>query len=99
MSKQSQNPFKWRHFQCDIIMLRVSWYLRYTLSYRDLEEMMLEQGLHIVHTRIYRWVQYYAPKLERRYRPHLNTINGSWHFDEMYIKIKKQWMCLYRTVD
>lgn len=65
MSKQSQNPFKWRYFQSDIILLCVRWYLRYSWSYRDLEEMMLERGLHIVHTTIYRWMQYYAPKLDR----------------------------------
>ncbi len=54
MSSQSQNPFKWRHFQADIILLCVRWYLRYALSYRDLEEMMREPGLYIDHTTIYR---------------------------------------------
>ena len=49
------HPFKWRHFQSDIILLCVRWYLRYALSYRDLEEMMLERGLHVDHTTIYRW--------------------------------------------
>ncbi len=49
-----QNPFKWRHFQSDIILLCVRWYLRYSLSYRDLEEMMLERGLHVDHTTIFR---------------------------------------------
>ena len=48
------NPFKWRHFQAAIILLCVRWYLRYPLSYRDLEEMMLERGLHVDHTTIYR---------------------------------------------
>ena len=47
-------PFKWRHFQADIILLCVRWYLRYSLSYRDLEEMMLERGLQVDHTTIYR---------------------------------------------
>jgi transposase-like protein len=56
MSNHSQNPFKWRHFQADIILLCIRWYLRYTLSYRDLEEMMLERGLSVDHTTIYRWV-------------------------------------------
>lgn len=56
-----QHPFKWRHFQSDIILLCVRWYLRYALSYRDLEEMMLESGLQVDHTTIYRWVQTYAP--------------------------------------
>jgi len=49
-----QHPFKWRHFQADIILLCVRWYLRYSLSYRDLEEMILELGLHVDHTTIYR---------------------------------------------
>jgi len=47
-----QNPFKWRHFEADIILLCVRWYLRYSLSYRDLEEMMRERGLHVDHTTI-----------------------------------------------
>lgn len=54
-------PFKWRYFQSDIILLCVWWYLRYPLSYRNLEEMMLEQGLRVNHTTVYRWVQAYAP--------------------------------------
>jgi IS6 family transposase len=94
-----QNPFKWRHFQADIILLCVRWYLRYALSYRDLEEMMLERGLHVDHTTIYRWVQRYAPELEKRCRPHLKACNDSWKVDETYIKIKKVWMYLYRAVD
>ena len=49
-----QNPFKWRHYEADIILLCVRWYLRYSLSYRDLEEMMRERGLHVDHTTIYR---------------------------------------------
>ncbi len=63
MSKQSQNPFKWRHFQYDIILLHFPWYLRYSLSYRDLEEMMVGRGLHIVHMRIYHWVQVLRTKI------------------------------------
>src|SRR5690242_17334382 len=99
MSSQSQNPFKWRHFQADIILMCVRWYLRYALSYRDLEEMMRERGLYIDHTTIYRWVQHYAPELEKRCRPHLNACNDSWRVDETYIKIKKVWFYLYRAVD
>jgi IS6 family transposase len=93
-----QHPFKWRHFQSDIILLCVRWYLRYALSYRDLEEMMRERGLHVDHTTIYRWVQHYAPELERRFRPHLKSTNDSWRVDEISIKIKKQWISLYRAV-
>jgi transposase-like protein len=94
-----QTPFKWRHFQAEIILLCVRWYVRYALSYRDLEEMMLERGLHVDHTTIYRWVQRYAPELEKRCRPHLKACNDSWKVDETYIKIKKVWFYLYRAVD
>ena len=94
-----QHPIKWRHFEAEIILLCVRWYLRYALSYRDLEEMMLERGLHVDHTTIYRWVQHYAPELEKRSRPHLKACNDSWRVDETYIKIKKVWTYLYRAVD
>ena len=99
MSDQPQNLFRWRHFQADSILLCVRWYLRYSLSYRDLEEIMQERGLHVDHTTIYRWVQYYAPELERRCRPHLKVCNDSWKVDETYIKVKKAWVYLYRAVD
>ncbi len=95
----TSTPFKWRHFQADIILLCVRWYLRYSLSYRDLEEMMAERGLTVDHTTIYRWVQHYAPELEKRCRPHLKACNDSWRVDETYIKVKKVWTYLYRAVD
>jgi transposase, IS6 family len=94
-----QNPFKWRHFEAEIILLCVRWYLRYSLSYRDLEEMMRERGLYVDHTTIYRWVQCFAPELDKRCRPHLKACNDSWKVDETYIKIKKVWRYLYRAVD
>ncbi|BCL77656.1 hypothetical protein ccbrp13_01210 [Ktedonobacteria bacterium brp13] len=93
-----QPPFKWRHFEAEIILLCVRWYVRYALNYRDLEEMMLERGLHVDHTTIYRWVQRYVPELEKCCRPHLKACNDSWKVDETYIKIKKTWMYLYRAV-
>jgi transposase-like protein len=93
------SPFKWRHFEAEIILLCVRWYLRYSLSYRDLEEMMLERGLQVDHTTIYRWVQHYAPEMDKRSRPHLKACNDSWRVDETYIKVKKVWMYLYRAVD
>jgi len=93
------SPFKWRHFEAEIILLCVRWYLRYALSYRDLEELMLERGLHVDHTTIYRWVQRYAPELEKRCRPHLKATTDSWRVDETYVKIKGTWMYLYRAVD
>jgi transposase, IS6 family len=73
--------------------------LRYSLSYRDLEEMMEERSLAVDHTTIYRWVQAYAPELERRLRPHLRLTNDSYRVDETYIKVKGAWKYLYRAVD
>jgi transposase-like protein len=77
----------------------VRWYLRYALSYRDLEEMMRERGLSLDHTTIYRGVQRYAPELEKRCRPHLRPTTDSYRVDETYIKIKGRWCYLYRAVD
>src|SRR5436190_16808699 len=96
---KNPSPFKWRHFEAEIILLCVRWYLRYSLSYRDLEEMMLERGLQVDHTTIYRWVQCYAPELEKRLRPHLKATTDSWRVDETYIKVKGSWTYLYRAVD
>src|SRR5438552_930980 len=69
------------------------------LRYRDLEEMMRERGLHVDHTTIYRWVQRYAPELEKRCRPHLKATTDSWRVDETYVKVKGTWVYLYRAVD
>lgn len=91
--------FKYRHFEPEVILLCLRWYLRYSLSYRDLEEMMAERGLSVDHTTIYRWVQHYAPILEKRCRAKLKMTNDSWRVDETYIKVKRQWMYLYRAVD
>ncbi len=94
-----KQPFKWRHYQPKIILLCVRWYLRYPLSYRYLEEMMAERGLSVDHSTVYRWVQAYAPELEKRCRPQLKSTNDSWRVDETYIKVKGKWKYLYRAVD
>ncbi len=91
--------FKYRHYQAEIILLCLRWYLRYSLSYRDLEEMMVERGLCVDHTTIYRWVQHYAPILEKKCRAKLRSTSDSWRVDETYIKVKGIWMYLYRAVD
>ena len=96
---KKENLFKWKHYQPDIILLTVRWYLRYNLSFRDLVEMMEERGLSIAHTTIMRWIHQYGPQLEEKVRHHLNPTNDSWRVDETYIKIKGQWMYLYRAVD
>ena len=81
------SPFKWRHYSAEISLLCIRWYLRYSLSYRVLEEMMTERGLGVDHTTIYRWVQDYAPELDRRSRPYLKPTNDSWRVDETYVKV------------
>ena len=94
-----KQPFKWKHFQGEIILLCVRWYLKYALSYRNLEEIMLERGLSVDHTTIYRWVMIYAPQIEQKARKHLKSTNDSWRVDETYIKVKGKWKYLYRAVD
>ncbi len=94
----SEQPFKWKHFQGEIILLCVRWYLKYALSYRNLEEIMIERGLSVDHTTIYRWVMIYAPELEKRSRNYLKPTNDSWRVDETYIKVKGKWKYLYRAV-
>ncbi|STX88389.1 IS6 family transposase [Legionella feeleii] len=92
--------FKWRHFKQDIILMLVRWYLAYSLSYRDVEELALERGLKVDHSTINRWVIAYAPKLEEIFRKrHKRPVGSSWRMDETYIRVKGQWMYLYRAVD
>jgi len=95
----ASNPFKWRHVQGETILLCVRWYLRYALSYRDLEEMMIERGLKVEYSTICRWLLAYAPELEKRAKPHLKPTGDSWRVDETYVKVKGQWMYQYRAVD
>lgn len=91
--------FKRRRFDSDIILLCIRWYLAYPLSYRNIEEMMLERGVKVDHTSINRWVLKYTPLLEKRFRRHKHIVRTSWRMDETYIKIKGNWRYLYRAVD
>jgi transposase-like protein len=91
--------FKGRHFDREVIILCVRWYLRYKLSYRDLVEMMAERGLSLAHTTIMRWVQRYVPEFEKRWSRFARPVGGSWRVDETYVRIKGRWTYLYRAVD
>jgi putative transposase len=92
--------FKQRHFKQDVILMLVRWYVAYALSYRDIEELAAERGLKVDHSTINRWVIHYAPKLEETFRKrHKRPVGISWRMDETYIKVKGQWLYLYRAVD
>ena len=78
----------------------VRWYLAYSLSYREIEELALERGLQVDHSTINRWVIKYSPQLEESFRKrHKRRVGRSWRMDETYIKVKGQWVYLYRAVD
>ena len=91
--------FKWRHTEPELILCTVRWYLRYSLSFRDVEELLSERGLEVDHTTIWRWVQRYGPELEERLRRHLKPTNTSWRVDETYVRAKGRWGYLYRALD
>jgi len=91
--------FKWRHYFLAIILRCIRWYCRYSLSYRDVEELSQERGLRVDHSTIYRWVQAYSPLLDKRCRPHLRPPSDSWRVDEVYVNIKGRGRWLYRAVD
>src|ERR1700691_2398416 len=91
--------FKGRQFTAEVILWAVRWYLMFPISYRDLELMLLDRGVEVDHTTIFRWIQAYATELEKRIRPHLRMSNGSWRVDETYIRVKGRWTYLYRAVD
>ncbi len=91
--------FEGRHFDHEIIVLCVRWYLRFKLSFRDLVEMMAERNLSMAHTTIMRWVHHFAPEFERRWNRFARPVGTSWRVDETYVKIRGQWAYLYRAVD
>ncbi len=91
--------FKGRHHQQDIILQCVRWYVAYSLSYRDLEELMQERGYTVDHSTVQRWVVHYAPRIEKAFRKNKKRTGLRWRLDETYIKIKGEWKFLYRAVD
>ena len=95
------NDFKGRHHKGEIILWAVRWYCKYGISYRDLETMLAERGVSVDHSTIYRWVQRYAPEIEKRLRWYWKrpSIWRSWRVDETYVKVSGKWVYLYRAVD
>ena len=91
--------FNGRHFQKDMILQSIRWYLTYALSYRDIEELMHERGFSVDHSTINRWVVFYSPQLEKEFRQKKTHTSNRWRLDETYIKVKGQWKYFYRAVD
>ena len=91
--------FKGKHFMKEIILMAVRWYLAYPLSYRDIEELLLERNIMVDHSTVNRWVVEYSPQLLAEFRRKKNPVGNSWKADETYVKIKGQWRYHYRAVD
>jgi transposase-like protein len=99
MTAADSDLFKGRHFDQQVIILCVRWYLSFKLSSRDLVQMMSERGIPLAHTTILRWVQRYVPEFEKRWSQYARPVGGSWRCDETYIKVRGRWAYLYRAVD
>src|ERR1700709_418045 len=87
MPKSRPGLFRGRHFQNEVIVICVRRYLRYSLSYRDLEALMAERGLEVDHSTVARWVLRYAPILNQGMRRHIRHMNRSWRVDETYVRV------------
>jgi transposase-like protein len=87
------------HFEKDIILWGVRWYVAYPISYRQLEAMLGERGVAVDHATLNRWVIKYSPEFEKQFRRRQRPVGQSWRMDETYVKIKGKWAYLYRAVD
>jgi len=95
----SMSVFKRHRFPTEVILVCVRWYCKYGISYRDLAEMMQECGVAVDHTTIFRWVQRYAPEIEKRVRWYQGFRSASWRVDETYVRVGGAWKYLFRAVD
>ena len=86
-------------FLPDVIMLVVRWYLRYGLSYRDVEELLIERGIQVDHVTVYRWVQRFTPLLVDAARPCRHVSGDRWFVDETDVKVAGRWVYWYRAID
>ena len=91
--------FKGAHFPPEVILMGVRWSVAYTLSTRQVEEIMEERGVEVDHSTINRWVIKYSPRLEEAFHRRKRPVWVSWRMDETYIKVKGEWRYLYRAVD
>jgi DDE domain len=95
----TRSAFAGFRFPPDVIVLAVRWYLRFGLSYRDVEELLTERGVEVDHVTIYRWVQRFTPLLAEAARPCRHAVGDRWHVDETYVKVAGRWRYVYRAID
>ena len=93
------SAFAGYRFPPEVIVLAVRWYLRFGLSYRDLEELLAERGIDVDHVTLFRWVQRFTPLLVDVARPCRHTVGHRWFVDETYVKVAGRWRYVYRAVD
>ena len=94
-----ESSFAGFRFPPEVITLAVRWYLRYALSYRDVEELLIERGIEVDHVTVYRWVQRFTPLLIDAARPCRHAAGDRWYVDETYVKVAGRWRYLYRAID
>jgi IS6 family transposase len=94
-----RSSFAGFRFPPEVIVVAVRWYLRYGLSYRDVEELLAERGITVDHVTVYRWVQRFTPLLIDAARPCRHATGDRWFADETYVKIAGRWVYLYRAID
>src|SRR3984893_1826877 len=94
-----RSAFAGYRFPSEIIVLAVRWYLRYGLSYRDVEELLAERGIEVDHVTVYRWVQRFTPLLAHAARPCRHAVGDRWFVDETYVKVAGRWRYVYRAID
>ena len=95
----ARSAFAGFRFPPDVIVLAVRWYLRFGLSYRDVEELLAERGIEVDHVSIYRWVQRFRPLLADAARPCRHAVGNRWQVDETYVRVAGRWRYGYRTID
>jgi len=83
----------------DVIVLAVRWYLRFGLSFRDVEELLTERGVEVDHVTVYRWVLRFTPLLAEAARPCRHVVGDRWFVDETYVKVAGHWRSVYRAID
>ena len=94
-----RSAFAGFRFPSDVIVVAVRWYLRFGLSYRDVEELLAERGVEVDHVTIYRWVLRFTPLLAKAARPCRHRVGGRWFVDETYVRVAGRWRYVYRAID